>query len=62
MINLAQEMRDNDVVVIVCGEDYKQRLIEAIKEAEKQYKAICYVTSNQSYLNLTKLFKKNTGK
>lgn len=60
MADLAKEINDNEVLVIVYGEDYQQKLIENIKEAEKQIEKICYVTLNKPYHNLVETFKKNS--
>lgn len=59
MVNLAKEMKDNDILLIAFGENYPRELINIIKKIEKQEGEICYVTLNKPYCTLIELFKKN---
>lgn len=58
MRNLEKELKDNEVLVILAGEDYKETLIKLVKEAEKTFEKICFVTLIKPYKELVEVFKK----
>ncbi|MBU2561189.1 MAG: hypothetical protein KKD17_02745 [Nanoarchaeota archaeon] len=58
MTDLDKKLQDNDVSLIVCGEDYQEAIVRIVKEAERQCGKICYVTLNKPYASLTDLLRK----
>lgn len=59
MIDFGKEIHDNEVLVVVCSENYQKILMDVIKEAEKRFEKLCFVTLNKPYNNLAEILKKN---
>ena len=60
MIDIKKEIQENDVLVVLFGEDYQKNLLDMIKNTEATYKKICYITLNKPYNNLIEVLKKNS--
>lgn len=59
MAGLQDGLGKGEVSVIVFSENYQEALKNVIKDVEKKFKKVCYITTNKPYHELVLIFKKN---
>ena len=59
MVDLKKEFKDNNILVVVSGEDYGKTLINVAKSSNADFNNIGYVSLNKPYNTLTDILSKN---